>query len=140
MPGEHFIIPSTRDVPGFLQEVMHDFAGQEIESKVLDIEGCYPNMPKEAIRFAMRAIVEEAKGQGHAGVSVPTRGKTRKCTWKEVKDGPYKWLDFKTMLTVLDFSLDQAIFRRKDGRLIRQALGIPMGDALSPAMTIGTCA
>ena len=57
---------------------MHDFAGQEIESKVLDIEGCYPNMPKEAIRFAMRAIVEEAKGQGHAGVSVPIRGKTRK--------------------------------------------------------------
>ena len=27
----------------------------------------------------------------------------------------------------------------KDGRLIRQVGGIPMGDALSPAMTIGTC-
>ena len=27
----------------------------------------------------------------------------------------------------------------KDGRLVRQRKGIPMGDALSPAMTIGTC-
>ena len=33
----------------------------------------------------------------------------------------------------------EAIFRLKNGKLIRQLLGIPMGDALSPAMTIGTC-
>ena len=43
------------------------------------------------------------------------------------------------MLDVLDFSLDQAVFKRKDGKIIRQKKGIPMGDALSPAMTIGTC-
>ena len=35
--------------------------------------------------------------------------------------------------------MNQAVFRMKDGRLIRQVGGIPMGDALSPAMTIGTC-
>ena len=28
----------------------------------------------------------------------------------------------------------------KDGRILRQVKGIPMGDALSPAMTIATCA
>ena len=33
-------------------------------------------------------------------------------------------------------SLDQAIFRLRNGKLIRQMLGIPMGDALSPGMTI----
>ena len=43
------------------------------------------------------------------------------------------------MLDVLEFSLDNAIFRMKDGRIVRQRKGIPMGDALSPAMTIGTC-
>ena len=43
------------------------------------------------------------------------------------------------MLDMLDFSLDQAIFRLPNGKLIRQMLGIPMGDALSPGMTIGTC-
>ena len=32
------------------------------------------------------------------------------------------------------------MMRMKDGRLVRQVKGIPMGDALSPAMTIGTCA
>ena len=139
MPGEHFIIPSTRDVPAFLRSTTEKFGGKEIEARVLDIEGCYPNMPKELIRFAMREIIEEARRHGKSGVSVPTRSKTRKCTWKRANGGPWKFIDFETMLSVLDFSLDQAIFRLKNGKLIRQLLGIPMGDALSPAMTIGTC-
>ena len=72
-------------------------------------------------------------------IPLKTRSKTRKCTWKRANGGPWKFIDFETMLSVLDFSLDQAIFRLKNGKLIRQLLGIPMGDALSPAMTIGTC-
>ena len=42
-------------------------------------------------------------------------------------------------MSVINFSLDQAISKMRCGRLIRQLLGIPMGDALSPGMTIGTC-
>ena len=72
-------------------------------------------------------------------VSVPSRSKTRRCTWKRTNGGPWKFIDFSTMLDMLDFSLDQAIFRLPNGKLIRQMLGIPMGDALSPGMTIGTC-
>ena len=115
---------------------MRRFKGEEIEAHVLDIEGCYPNMPKEIIRFAMRALVEEARRQGREGVSVPSRSKTRRCTWKRTNGGPWKFIDFSTMLDMLDFSLDQAIFRLPNGKLIRQMLGIPMGDALSPGMTI----
>ena len=139
MTGEHFIASSTKDVPGYLQEAMRKFRGEEIEAHVLDIEGCYPNMPKEIIRFAMRALVEEARRQGREGVSVPSRSKTRRCTWKRTNGGPWKFIEFSTMLDMLDFSLDQAIFRLPNGKLIRQMLGIPMGDALSPGMTIGTC-
>jgi len=138
--GEHFVIKSTRDVPKFFEEVMQKFSGSELEAHVVDIEGCYPKMPKEKIRHALSAILQEARMEGRNGVSVPTREKTRKCTWKKVEDGPYQWIDFETLLEVLEFSLDQAILQMKDGRLVRQAKGIPIGDALSPAMTIGTCA
>ena len=47
---------------------------------------------------------------------------------------------FEILLDALDFALDNAIFALVGGKLIRQAKGIPMGDWLSPAMTIGTCA
>ena len=66
------------------------------------------------------------------------RGKKLKCSWRRINGG-FRWIDFTVMLDVLEFSLDNAIFRMKDGRIVRQRKGIPMGDALSPAMTIGTC-
>ena len=98
MPGEHFIIPSTRDVPAFLRSTTEKFGGKEIEARVLDIEGCYPNMPKELIRFAMREIIEEARRHGKSGVSVPTRSKTRKCTWRRTNGGPWKFIDFERVV------------------------------------------
>ena len=139
MRGEHLVIDSPREVPHFLREAERVFGGKEIDAKVLDIEGCYPNMPKEAIRHAMLVLVQEARRQGRKGVSVPSRSKTLKCSWKQCK-GQYKWLDFETLLKVLDFSLNQAVCSMKDGRILLQVKGIPMGDALSPAMTIATCA
>ena len=69
---------------------------------------------------------------------MPMRGKKLKCSWRRISGG-FRWIDFTVMLDVLEFSLDNAIFRMKDGRIVRQRKGIPMGDALSPAMTIGTC-
>ena len=32
-------------------------------------------------------------------------------------DGSFKWIDFETMLRVLDFSLEQAVFSMKDVHL-----------------------
>ena len=138
MKGEHFIIEKTSDVPRFLDSAHAHFGGEEYEAKVLDIEGCFPNMPKEKIRHAMLEIVRDAREDGHTGVSVPVRGKKLKCSWKKLEGG-FKWLSFEVLLGVLHFSLSQAICRRKDGRILLQILGIPMGDALSPGMTIGTC-
>ena len=37
-------------------------------------------------------------------------------------------------------ALDHAFVRMPDGTIRRQMEGIPMGDPLSPGMTIGTCA
>ena len=42
------------------------------------------------------------------------------------------------MLDVMDFSLDNAFVKMPDGQLLRQRNGIPMGDPLSPGMTIIT--
>ena len=138
MSGEHFIIDSTRDVPQFLENARSKFGGEGFQAHVLDIEGCYPNMPKDKIEHAMLQLVQEARRDGHTGVSVPMRAKKLKCSWKEVGGG-FKWIPFEVMLGMLDFSLNNAIARLKDGRLVRQLKGIPMGDALSPGMTIGTC-
>jgi hypothetical protein len=40
----------------------------------------------------------------------------------------------------MEFALDHAIVQMPDGTLRRQVNGIPMGDPLSPAMTVITCA
>ena len=44
------------------------------------------------------------------------------------------------MLEVLEFAAGNAYVRMPDGTILWQAEGIPMGDPLSPGMTIGTCA
>jgi hypothetical protein len=54
VPGEHFVINKTRDVPAFLRKAEQIAQHGELQVKVKDITGCYPNMPKETIRFAMR--------------------------------------------------------------------------------------
>ena len=44
------------------------------------------------------------------------------------------------MLEVIDFDLDNCYVITYDGRLLKQARGIPMGSALSPPLAIGTLA
>ena len=97
---------------------MATFGEEEYEAHVLDIEGCFPSMPKDKIRFAMMQLVQEARQEGHKGVSVPTRGKKLKCSWRKV-DGNFKWLPFEDMLKALDFSLENAVSIRKDGGSLR---------------------
>ena len=107
---------------------------------VKDIEGCYPHMPKEAIRFALRKIAaDQTRIHGHTGVTVPKYASTKPCTWKKPGKAAAVHIPFEIMLDVMEFSLDNAIVTLGDGVLLRQKGGIPMGDPLSPGMTIGTC-
>ena len=49
-------------------------------------------------------------------------------------------INFSTMLEVINFDLDNCYGITYDGRLLKQARGIPMGSALSPPLAIGTLA
>lgn len=49
-------------------------------------------------------------------------------------------MSFEVLLDIMEFALNNAIVKMPEGKLLRQTKGIPMGDPLSPAMTIGACA
>ena len=145
--GQHFAIHTTQEVPGAIKEMhlnlsakMHK--GEEIGCIIKDIKGCYPNMPKPAIQDALEEIVTKMQTQ-YSGVFIPRRGlqpckwKTRgqqqpKATWK------YAYIGFQDLLDIARFSMNHTIIKRQ-GKILKQISGIPMGDPLSPAMTIGTC-
>ena len=69
-------------------------------------------------------------------MAVPKRSRKKSCGWK-LRKGDV-WLPFDVLCDVADFSLHNAIVRL-DGRLLHQSRGIPMGDPISPGMTIGAC-
>ena len=49
LPGEHFVINHGGEVTKFLQETKDKLKHLgPIKSEIMDIEGCFPNMPKEA--------------------------------------------------------------------------------------------
>ena len=47
IPGEHFVTNHSGIVPRFLDEANELAQHGEIKFVIKDIEGCYPNMPKE---------------------------------------------------------------------------------------------
>ena len=142
--GDSMVIERSEDVPRFL-EMATRLIGQHgpVGYVIKDIEGCYPAMPKDAIRMAMRDHIRRiTRESGQRGVSVPRYSDVQKCEWRKrsSSDRRYVWIPFQVMLDVMDFALDHAIVQMPDGTLRRQRDGIPMGDPLSPAMTIITCA
>ena len=95
-------------------------------------------MPKPAISSALRdTLIELTRDAGRTGVAVPKRSNARQCAWKARKGDV--WLPFDVLNDIAEFSLHNAIVRL-GGRLLHQVKGIPMGDPISPGMTIGTCA
>ena len=50
-----------------------------------------------------------------------------------------QFIPFQVMLDVAEFSLDFAMVRMPNGTIMQQVQGIPMGDPISPGMTIGAC-
>ena len=140
IPGEHFVINKTSEVPKFLREAQEVGKHGELELNIFDIESCYPSMPRETIRFALRALLRRLEmEQGYDGVWVPRWSNKKPCDWRSRGKNTQK-IPFQVMLDVMEFSLDNAMVRMPNGQILRQVGGIPMGDPLSPGMTIGTCA
>ena len=138
IPGEHFVLKEGGQVPQFLKAAAERVSSQgELKYVIKDVEGCFPNMPKPEIMLAARDILQEHGKYKRTGVWVPSVG-AKNCRWNQLGHKG-KWLPFDVLLQVLEFSLENAIVKVK-GVLKHQSKGIPMGDPLSPAMTIGTCA
>ena len=97
-------------------------------------------MPKEAIKMATLDFISLAKRQGRKGVWVP-RARTHKPVWdKPKKTALGTWMPLSEVRDILVFALENAYIRLPDGTICHQGKGIPMGDPLSPGMTIATCA
>lgn len=135
----NFVIPHGGKVPEFFDEVERELAPLgRLRAIVRDVTGCFPNMDKEAIRFALRAeLMRITEKTGFDSVSIP-RKSTRPCSLKPFKGGTT--IPFEDLLDIMEFALDNTLLRDFEGNLWRQAMGIPMGDPHSPGMTIGTCA
>ena len=143
MEGEHFVLNHGGLVPAFLKEAEQLRAFGEIDVIIRDIEGCYPNMPKETIRWALRRIAKDLEEKhGYGGVTVPKWSPTKACSWKPPKNKGAVFIPWQVMLDVMEFSLDNALIEAPEGgkKLLRQVSGIPMGDPISQGMTVGTCA
>ena len=140
MVGEQFTINKSAEVPRFLEEAARALAPHgAIKAEIWDIEGCYPNMPKETIRFALRRVLQDMRrAYDEHGVYVPKFSDAQPCRWQTRRKG-MQFIPFQVMLDAAEFSLDFAMVRMPDGRILRQVQGIPMGDPISPGMTIGTC-
>ena len=88
----------------------------------------------------MRDIIKKVKSDlGVKGVRVPRFSKKRPCSWSTRDKKGEIWIDFETMLEVMDFVLENTIMTM-NGKIYQQFRGIPMGDPISPGITIGTCA
>jgi len=138
--GDHFPMPKIKAIPHCLA------AGIErlrqlgtVEVTTLDVEGCFSYMPTAAIRLAMRDLAERFRKTGRSGIWVP-RADTRPCSWEQPSKGYGTWMYISDLVDILEFALDNAYIKMSDGRILRQAQGIPMGGPLSPAMCNGTCA
>ena len=140
IPGDHFVLNKCGDVPEFLSKAYsHVKPHGDVKAVITDIEGCYPNMPVEAIKFGLRSVARLLKEKGHEGVRVPKFSKKKPCSWSTRQHSKEVWLDWDTMLKVMEFTLENTLIEL-DGNILKQSKGVPMGGPISPGMTIGACA
>ena len=138
LEGDHMVVGKCQDIPDMLRTANNQLQGK-LKYVIKDIEGCYPNMPKDAIRTSMKTVLEEMDLKGRKGVFVP-RSQNRGCTWQAPRsDKGGKWIPSSVLFDIAMFSLDNAIMKL-NGDLLLQKQGIPMGDPVSPGMTIVACA
>ena len=140
LPEPHFVIEHSGKVPNFLQNAVSALQNKgDIIYTIKDIEGCFPNMPKEAIKFGLLELTAQLRKAGHTEVIVPKKD-SLKCTWTSRKKYGITRMPLQIMMDVIEFVLDNTFIKGLDGMLWQQKLGIPMGDPHSPGMTIGACA
>ena len=125
--GEHFVIQKTHEVPEFLEKSTIELAQHgKLACDVYEVEGCYPDMPKDAIRLGLRDAANEMRRLGRMGVWVPKVGTRKPCSWKPTGRHAKVWLSFEAMNEIMEFSLDHAYVKMPDGKLLWQK-GYPNG-------------
>ena len=124
----------VNEITNFLEEGYRKFKGDNIEITTYDIEGCFPHMPKEAINLAMKEYMNIAKGKDKSGIWVPTASK-KTCKWVQPRFGRGTWIPFQVIQIMIDFVLEHTYLKMPNGKILKQKLGIPMGDPLSPGLT-----
>ena len=141
LASDNFVINHGGLVPAYLREAEDKLRERgQIHCMVRDIEGCFPNMPKDFIRMGLRSELHKLEQtHGYDSITVPKR-KSVACTFKPTKRKGDVRIPFEDLIDIMEFALDHTILRDFDGQLWRQADGIPMGDLHSPGITIGTCA
>ena len=75
---------------------------------------------------------------GKKGIWIPNNKEYHPAWEMTMKKGT--WIPLPELRDILEFALNNAFLIMPDGRILKQLDGIPMGDPLSPGMTIMTCA
>ena len=92
----------------------------EVKAIIRDIEGCYPNMPIEAIKHGLRSVARRLKEEkGYEGVRVPKFSKSRPCSWSTREHSREVWIDWDTVLKVMELTLDNTLIQL-DGKILKQ--------------------
>ena len=140
LPGENFVIKHGGQVTEFLGTAVAELRQRgTVHHVISDIEGCFPNMPKDAIRRGLRELLEAVtEAYGVDSITVPSKAR-QTCTFRVINRKGWTTVPFETLLEVMEFALDNTVIRDFEGHLRKQVDGIPMGDPHSPGMTIGTC-
>ena len=104
IPGEHFVLKHCGQVPAFLRQVEQQLSPKgELQVGITDIEGCFPNMNKDAIRLGLAHTTTAIRRQtGHEAVFLPPRGNAP-CQWK--RRARYVRLPFTVLHEVMNFAL-----------------------------------
>ena len=141
----HFEIPNVQDIPAFLRkaQVHMEAIGHDYDIITMDIEGCFPNMPKEAIKLSAMELVSKLGTEGQKGVWVP-KSRQQKPSWCSDKpswchDSSGTWMPFAELLDILVFALDNAFVKMEDGTILKQLNGIPIKSAFSSHDNLNLC-
>lgn len=142
LPEPSYVLHTTQAAPIAMDQLCANMRHMgKVEYKIMDIEGCFTNMPKETIKQAMRWVMDSVltHREGSKCITVP-RGRRKGCRWgSSTKAGEINVQPDMLMEWIL-FDLDNAYITMEDGKIAKQTMGIPMGSPLSPAMAIAATA
>ena len=142
LPKPHYVLHTTQEAPQAMDVMCEKLKKKgSVQYKIMDIEGCFTNMPKativKAMRWLMKSVMDERKGS--RCIVVPN-AKKQPCQWgARTKQGDINIQPDMLMEWVL-FDLENAYVTIMNGGIAKQTMGIPMGSPLSPAMAIATTA